>query len=123
AVGSVTHPAGAAVFKEHVHDLMAFADLHTMCSAIVQEQLVELWTPDLVRVRIALIGLTEIPAPGRLVHAPDHGGAPFPQKSCFLYGRQDSEFFQDGNTGGQEGFPDMVTRKTFPFQKQHLPAP
>src|SRR5215510_16441435 len=77
AVGSVAYPTRAAVFEEYIHDLMAFPDLHTMRSAIVQEQLVELRTPDLVRVRIALIGLTEIPAPGRLIRAPDHGGAPF----------------------------------------------
>src|SRR5262249_31490070 len=101
-VGSVTRPTGLAVFEEHIHDLMAFPDLDTMRSAIVQKQLIELGAPDLVRVRIALIGLTEIPTPGRLVRTPDHGGAPFLQKSCFLHSRQDPQLFQDGNTGGQE---------------------
>src|SRR5215470_4236066 len=39
-VSSVMHPTRPAVFKEHVYDLVAFADLHTVRSAIVQEQLV-----------------------------------------------------------------------------------
>ncbi len=56
---------------------MAFPYLYTMRPAIVQEQLVEVGTPDLVRMRVALIGLAKIPALGRLVRAPDHGGAPF----------------------------------------------
>src|SRR5215472_881851 len=77
AVGRVTHSDRTASVKEHVHHLMALPDVHPVRPTVIQEQLVEEGAPDLVRVGILLIRLTEIPAPGRLLRAPDHGGTPF----------------------------------------------
>ena len=77
AIGCVTHPHRPTICPQNVHHLMALSDVHTMHPAVLQEELVEEGTPDLVGVWVLVIRFTEIPTPGRFICAPDHGGAPF----------------------------------------------
>ena len=119
---SVAHACRPLVFKQDVYDLMPLEYLNAEGPAVIQQQLIEDGTPHLVGVRAIRVGLAEIPAPGLILLAPDHGGAKLGEETCGFHVGQDAQLFEDGQAGGEEGFADVVTRKKLAFKKQHPPA-
>ena len=72
----VAHPDGAAVLEAHLEGAMALAHVDVVRPAVLQQQLVKLGPRHLIRVRVALARLAEVPAPGLRAGAPDHRRAP-----------------------------------------------
>src|SRR5262245_50146668 len=101
---------GPAMLKEHFANGMAFPYFDAMRTAIVQEQLIEAWAPNLVGMRILLVGFAKVPAPGRFFLAPDHGGPPFRQESRPFNGWQNTKLLQHRDAGREQRLADVVTR-------------
>ena len=97
---------------------VSLSDFDAMAPAVVQQDLVELGTPHLVRVGILAAGFPEIPAPRLRVLAPNHGGSPLGQEPGAFNGGKRAQLLQHGDAGRQERFADVVARETLPFEKQ-----
>ena len=110
------------MLEQYLNDLVPFAYVDPVGPAILQQQLVEPRAQDLVRMWVPVVDLPEIPAPGRLVAAPDHCGAPLTEEPCLLNGRQHSKLFQYWNAGRQQRFAYVVAGKECPFQEKHSEA-
>ena len=110
------------VVKQDFGALPALAHVHPIGHGIIQKDMVKGRTPYLVGVGIAAVGLAEEPTPRLPFPPPDHGRAPLLQKSLGLHFGQNAQFFQDGNAGGKERLPHMVTGEAFTLQQGDRPA-
>ena len=78
AVGLAVGDAGYSVaFEYGAGDGALLKGADAVGAGVVEQYLVEGWTPDLVGVGPGSVGFDEAPAPGFGVAAPEHGGAVF----------------------------------------------
>ena len=101
AVGDKPDGAGGAVFGFNAGNPVAFADPRPGLPGVVEEDLVELGTPDLEGVGVALAGLPEEPTPRLGVAAPDHSRAVLGQEARLPHRVERAQLFQHRNAGGQ----------------------
>ena len=101
---------------------MPLAHLDAVAPAVVQEDLVEQGPPHLVAVRVALVGLPEVPAPRFAAGAPDHGGAPLLEEAGLLHRLADAERSRIGKAGRQQRLADVVPRKPLALEHHHVVA-
>ena len=71
------HTDGFIAVKDHLNYLVPFQHRDTLLLGVVQQNLVELGTPDLVGMGVPLASFFEVPTPGSVAAAPDHGCAVF----------------------------------------------
>ncbi len=90
----------------HLGHPMPFAYLDPVAAAVVEKELIEQRSPDLVAVRVASVGLPEVPAPRMLPGSPDHGGAPLLEEAGSL-----NRFAPRRAPRGWEGWPAAGTRR------------
>ena len=93
-----------------------------MGAGVVEQDLVEGRTPDLVGVGPGAVGLPEVPAPGFGVASPEHRRAPLFRESGGLYLLEDAEVLEDGHGGGQQGLADVFAGEAFALQEGHIKA-
>ena len=85
-VAQAAHANGSIALEQDIRHVQPLAHIDTVGPAVLEEQLVELGPPDLIRVWIALVGLAEVPAPGLAIPAPDHSGSGLRQEARLLHG-------------------------------------
>ena len=64
---------GFITVEYHFSYLMAFEHVYTLELGVFKEYLIELGTPDLVGMGVPVAGLFEVPTPGSVATAPNHG--------------------------------------------------
>ena len=116
------HPYGLTAVEDDAGDLVALQHGDPLGLGVLQQDLVELGTPHLIGVRVPLAGLFEVPTPGCVAGAPDHGGAVLGQETRALHGGQRAQLFQYGNGGRQQRFSNVVPWELLPLQDGHLPT-
>ena len=109
-------------FDGGVDDSGALVDVDAVTFGVVEQHLVEGWSPDLVGVGVGGVGLGEVPGPGLGVAAPDHGGAVLGGEAGGFNLVDDPEGFEDGDGGGEEGFADVFSGEDFSLEEGDLEA-
>ena len=98
--------------------LLTLQHPNPVTSGVIQENLVELRPPHLVRMWIANVCLAEIPAPGLRVGTPNHGGATLANKTGLLHFIQNAQVLQYRYAGRQQRFTHVVPWEPIAFQQQ-----
>ena len=109
-------------FDGGVDDSGALVDVDAVAFGVVEQHLVEGWSPDLVGVGVGGVGLGEVPGPGFGVAAPDHGGAVLGGEAGGFNLADDAEGFENGDGGGEEGFADVFSGEDFSLEEDDLEA-
>ena len=93
--------------EDDVEDLVLFAYVDAVFGGVLEQDVIELGADNLEGGG-ALAGVVgEVPAPGVGILAPDECGAVLDHETGGLDRGHDSDLFEDGNAGRQEGFADV----------------
>ena len=116
------HADRALPVEQHLRDVASLPHLDAGGARVVEQQLIEARPPDLVRVGMGAVRLTEVPRPRGRVAAPDHRRAGLLDEALALDRLQHAQRVEDRQRRRQQRFTDVRPGEAFALAAEHPPS-